>query len=102
MRDRLQESLSAHRNKLVSLLSRYVAKGKEILQSHDLIGELDNVVNEDESMKILKDSPFSKGLQSAQAMMLNDWIQNISKLQSALARVEEYLSKLPLTKYTIF
>ena len=30
-------------------------------------------------------------------MMLNDRIQNISKLQSALVRVEEYLSKLPPT-----
>ncbi|KAL4643015.1 hypothetical protein ACB092_02G061900 [Castanea dentata] len=218
MRDRLQESLSAHRNELVSLLSRYVAKGKGILQSHDLIGELDNVVKEDESMKMLKDSPFSKVLQSAQeaivlppfvaiairprpgvweyvrvnvfelsvdhlsvaeylqfkeelvdgqcndnyaleldfepfnatfprptrsstigngvqflnrhlsssmfrnkesleplldflrahkhnghAMMLNDRIQNISKLQSALARAEEYLSKLPpSTPYSEF
>ncbi|KAF3969843.1 hypothetical protein CMV_006401 [Castanea mollissima] len=188
MRDRLQESLSAHRNELVSLLSRYVAKGKGILQSHDLMGELDNVVKEDESMKMLKDSPFSKeaivlppfvaiairprpgvweyvrvnvfelsvdhlsvaecndnyvleldlepfnatfprptrsstignGVQflnrhlsssmfrnkesleplvfmhtNMMAMMLNDWIQNIFKLQAALARAEEYLSKLP-------
>jgi len=38
-----------------------------------------------------------------QAMMLNDRIQNISKLQSALARAEEYLSKLPpSTPYSEF
>uniref|UniRef100_A0A2N9G1F6 sucrose synthase n=1 Tax=Fagus sylvatica TaxID=28930 RepID=A0A2N9G1F6_FAGSY len=66
MRDRIQDALSAHRNELVSLLSRYVAKGKGILQSHDLIMELDNVVKEDESMKKLNDSQFSKVLQSAQ------------------------------------
>ena len=35
--------------------------------------------------------------------MLNDRIQNISKLQSALVRVEEYLSKLsPATPYAEF
>lgn len=35
--------------------------------------------------------------------MLNDRIQSISKLQSALARAEEYLSKLhPDTPYSEF
>ncbi|KAF3969841.1 hypothetical protein CMV_006399 [Castanea mollissima] len=51
----------------------------------------------------LNHQPLGMGFNSStvtylQAMMLNDWIQNISKLQSALARAEEYLSKLPLTK----
>lgn len=38
-----------------------------------------------------------------QAMMLNDRIQNIRTLQEALARAEEFLSKLPLaTPYSEF
>ena len=38
-----------------------------------------------------------------QVMMLNERIQNISRLQSALARAEEYLSKLPpLAPYSDF
>jgi hypothetical protein len=53
-------------------LARYVAKGKGILQSHDLIMELDNVVKEDESMKKLNDSQFSKVLQSAQVTYHHD------------------------------
>jgi sucrose synthase len=38
-----------------------------------------------------------------QAMMLNDRIHNINKLQSSLAKAEEFLSKLhPDTPYTDF
>lgn len=38
-----------------------------------------------------------------QAMMLNDRIQNIPTLQGALARAEEFLSRLPLaTPYSEF
>ncbi|XP_059632761.1 sucrose synthase 2-like [Cornus florida] len=66
-RDRVQETLSAHRNELVSLFSRYVAQGKGILQPHHLIDELDNVVGEDhQGIQELKDGPFSQILKSAQ------------------------------------
>ncbi|KAK9288969.1 hypothetical protein L1049_017440 [Liquidambar formosana] len=66
MRDRVQDTLSAYRNELVSLLSRYVAQGKGILQPHHLIDELANVVNEEEGMQKLGDSPICKVLKSAQ------------------------------------
>ncbi|XP_007035651.2 PREDICTED: sucrose synthase 2 isoform X1 [Theobroma cacao] len=66
MRDRIQDTLSAYRNELVSLLSRYVALGKGILQSHHLIDELIKSVKEDEAMQKLRDSPFFKVLESAQ------------------------------------
>ncbi|XP_004298147.1 PREDICTED: sucrose synthase 2-like [Fragaria vesca subsp. vesca] len=66
MRERIQDTLAAHRNELVSLLSRYVDQGNGILQPHQIINELDKVIEEDEKMKKLKDSPFSKVLQSAQ------------------------------------
>ncbi|XP_034686223.1 sucrose synthase 2-like [Vitis riparia] len=66
MRERFQETLSAHRNELVSLFTGYVAQGKGILQPHHLIDELDKVVGKDEGMQKLRDSPFSKVLKSAQ------------------------------------
>ncbi|KAF3456263.1 hypothetical protein FNV43_RR00913 [Rhamnella rubrinervis] len=66
MRERVQDTLSSHRNELVSLLSRYIAQGKTILQAHHLVDELNNVIQEDAGMQKLKDSPFSKVLQSAQ------------------------------------
>ncbi|KAM7463106.1 hypothetical protein LguiA_031227 [Lonicera macranthoides] len=66
MRDRVQETLSAHRNEHVSLFSRYIAKGKGILQSHHLTDELDGVDGEDEGMQKLKDGPFSQIWRCAQ------------------------------------
>ncbi|XP_008245454.2 PREDICTED: sucrose synthase 2-like [Prunus mume] len=66
MRKRIEDTLAAHRNELVSLLSRYVDRGNGILQPHQMINELENVIAEDEGMQKLKDSPFSIVLQSAQ------------------------------------
>ncbi|CAK7333350.1 unnamed protein product [Dovyalis caffra] len=66
MRDRMRDTLLVHRNELVSLLSRYVAKGKGILQAHELVGELVNIIKEDETMQKLNDSPFVEVLESAQ------------------------------------
>ncbi|KAM0988214.1 hypothetical protein ACFX13_012426 [Malus domestica] len=66
MRNTIQDTLAAHRNELVSLLSRYVARENGILQPHQMINELENVIMEDEGMQKLKDSSFSKVLQSAQ------------------------------------
>jgi len=46
---------------------------------------------------------FSPLLFMSQALMLNDRIQNISKLQTALAKTEDYLSKIPReTPYSDF
>ncbi|KAJ4722129.1 Sucrose synthase [Melia azedarach] len=70
MRDRVQHTLSVHRNELVSLLSRYVAKGKGILQRHHLTDELVSIVKEDEGMKKINESPFMKVLQSAQEAII--------------------------------
>nr|AJW82918.1 sucrose synthase [Dimocarpus longan] len=70
MRDRVQDSLSAHRNELVSLLSRYVSRGEGILQRHHLTDELANIAKEDEGMQKLSDGPFMKVLQSAQEAII--------------------------------
>lgn len=66
MRERVEDTLSAHRNELVSLLSRYVAQGKGLLQPHHLIDELENVIGDDKGKQILSDGPFSEVLRSAQ------------------------------------
>ncbi|KAJ8899084.1 hypothetical protein K2173_010237 [Erythroxylum novogranatense] len=66
MRDRVEDTLSAHRNELVSLLSRYVDQGKGILYPHNLIDELENIVCDDEARERLKNGPFSEVLKSAQ------------------------------------
>ncbi|XP_020206449.1 sucrose synthase 2 isoform X1 [Cajanus cajan] len=65
VRERVQDTLSSHRNELISLLSRYVVVGKGILQSHDLRHEVEKILEEDEGMWKLKDSPFVKELESA-------------------------------------
>ncbi|KAF2315037.1 hypothetical protein GH714_037634 [Hevea brasiliensis] len=66
MRERVEDTLSAHRNELVSLLCRYVDQGKGILQPHTLIDEFDNIVGEDEARLGLRDGPFGEILKSAQ------------------------------------
>ncbi|KAL8548745.1 hypothetical protein ACS0TY_007853 [Phlomoides rotata] len=66
MRVRVEDTLSAHRNELVSLLSRYVEQGKSILQPHHLLDELENIIGDDEAKKSLSDGPFSEVLKSAQ------------------------------------
>jgi len=66
MRERVEDTLTAHRNELVSLLSRYVDQGKGILQPHTLIDELDNVIGDDQTRLDLTDGPFSEVLKSAQ------------------------------------
>lgn len=66
MRERVEDTLSAHRNELINLLSRYVAQGKGILQPHHLIDELDKVIGEDETKRTLIDGPFGEVIKSAQ------------------------------------
>ncbi|KAI5572417.1 hypothetical protein BDE02_10G011900 [Populus trichocarpa] len=60
MRDRMRDTLSVHRNKM------YVDKGKGILQAHELVDELANIIKEDETMQKLNDSPFAEVVESVQ------------------------------------
>ncbi|XP_062089057.1 sucrose synthase 2 [Humulus lupulus] len=66
IRDRVEDTLSAHRNELVSLLSRYVAQGKGILQPHTLLDEIDNIFPDDEAKEKLSDGPFGEVIKSTQ------------------------------------
>lgn len=66
IRERVEDTLSAHRNELVSLLSRYVAQGKGMLQPHRLIDELENVIGGDKGKQMLSDGPFSEVLKATQ------------------------------------
>ncbi|KAH0449017.1 hypothetical protein IEQ34_022817 [Dendrobium chrysotoxum] len=63
MRERVEDTLLAHRNDLVSLLSKYVNQGKSILQPHDLLDGLSAVLADDK--KLAEDS-FFEILKSAQ------------------------------------
>lgn len=70
IRDRVEDTLSAHRNELVALLSRYVAQGNGILQPHHLIDELDNIVGDDVGRQKLSDGPFGQILKSTQEAII--------------------------------
>ncbi|KAJ7972995.1 Sucrose synthase [Quillaja saponaria] len=70
IRERVEDTLSDHRNELVSLLSRYVAQGKGILQPHSLIDELENVIGKDEAGEKLRDGPFGEIVKSAQEAII--------------------------------
>jgi len=74
-RERVQDTLSEHRNEIVSLLSRYVAQGKTILQPHHLIDGLEEVTGENDELKKLRDGLFGDVLRSTQeAIVLPPWI----------------------------
>ncbi|KAK9282334.1 hypothetical protein L1049_005248 [Liquidambar formosana] len=104
MRERVEDTLSAHRNQLVSLLSRYVAQGKGILQPHHLIDEFEKITGDD---KALNDAPFSEVLKSTQeAIVLPPFVAiavrprpgvweyvrvNVSELSVEQLTVSEYL-----------
>ncbi|KAK6941031.1 Glycosyl transferase, family 1 [Dillenia turbinata] len=108
MRERVEDTLSAHRNELVSLLSRYVSQGKGILQPHHLIDELDNIYGDEEGKHRLSDGPFSEVLKSAQeAIVLPPFVAiairprpgvweyvrvNVYELSVEQLTVSEYLS----------
>nr|XP_018678891.1 PREDICTED: sucrose synthase 4-like [Musa acuminata subsp. malaccensis] len=64
MRERVEDTLSAYRNVLVSLLSRYVSQGKGLLQPHHLLDAL-ATLGYDARTK-LSEGPFSDVLKSAQ------------------------------------
>ncbi|CAJ1963345.1 unnamed protein product [Sphenostylis stenocarpa] len=62
----VRETLSRYRNEFISLLSRYVAGGKGLLQPHDLLDHVEKILQEDEGMLKLKEDPFVKELEYAQ------------------------------------
>lgn len=64
MRERVEDTRSAHRNELVSLLSRYVARGRGILQPHHLAEAFSKA--DEKGRQKLSDGPFSEVLKSAQ------------------------------------
>nr|AHN50409.1 sucrose synthase 2 [Lilium davidii var. unicolor] len=66
IRERMEDTLAAHRNDLVSLLSRYMVRGKGILQPHELMDGLASVIAEGRSADNLSSGPFFEALQSAQ------------------------------------
>ncbi|XP_054801696.1 sucrose synthase 2 [Prosopis cineraria] len=66
IRNQVEDVLNVHRNELVSLFSRYLGQGKGILQPHNLIDELENIIREDQASPELKDSQFCEILKSAQ------------------------------------
>nr|XP_043610484.1 sucrose synthase 2-like [Erigeron canadensis] len=66
MRDRVVETLSLHRNDIVSLLSRYVEQGKGILQAHHLLDEMEKLCGDESCRQQLADGPFGEILKSAQ------------------------------------
>ncbi|GMN37931.1 hypothetical protein TIFTF001_007213 [Ficus carica] len=70
LRDRVEDTLSAHRNELVSLLSRYVAQGKGILQPHTLLDEIENVFAHDETRENLSAGPFGEVIKAAQEAII--------------------------------
>merc|ERR1711915_454672 len=74
-RQRVEDTLSEHRNEIVSLLSRYVAQGKKILQPHHLLDGLTEVLGENDELQTLKYGLFGDVLRSTQeAIILPPWI----------------------------
>ncbi|KAE9593797.1 Sucrose synthase 2 [Lupinus albus] len=108
IRDRVEDTLSLHRNQLISLLSRYVAQGRGILQPHSLIDELENNLGEDQETLDLKTGPFAEIIKSAQeAIVLPPFVAiavrprpgvweyvrvNVHELSVEQLSVSEYLS----------
>ncbi|RDY02088.1 Sucrose synthase, partial [Mucuna pruriens] len=63
-RERIDETLSGHRNEILALLSRLEAKGKGILQHHQVIAEFEEIP--EENRKKLLDGSFGEVLTSTQ------------------------------------
>jgi sucrose synthase len=74
MRERVEDTLSAHRNELVSLLSSFVEQGKGFLQPHQLLAEFERVIEEEERKK-LNEGLFGEVLRSTQeAIVVPPWV----------------------------
>ncbi|QCE13611.1 sucrose synthase-like [Vigna unguiculata] len=63
-RERVDETLSGNRNEILALLSRLEAKGKGILQHHQVIAEFEEIP--EENRKKLQDGAFGEVLRSTQ------------------------------------
>ncbi|KAL6330942.1 hypothetical protein AAG906_009370 [Vitis piasezkii] len=73
LRARLDETLTAHRNEILSFLSRIEGHGKGILQPHQLLAEFEALP--EVNRKKLSDGPFGDILKSIQeAIVLPPWI----------------------------
>ncbi|KAI9192886.1 hypothetical protein LWI28_028985 [Acer negundo] len=73
LRERLDETLLAHRNEILALLSRIEAKGKGILQNHQIIAEFEAIP--EQNRKILADGAFTEVLRASQeAIVLPPWV----------------------------
>ncbi|CAL5184654.1 unnamed protein product [Lathyrus oleraceus] len=64
LRQRFDETLTAHRNEILSLLSRIEAKGKGILQHHQIIAEFEEIP--EENRQKLVNGVFGEVLRSTQ------------------------------------
>nr|ABR15470.1 sucrose synthase [Pinus taeda] len=106
-RERVEDMLSEHRNEIVSLLSRYVAEGKKILQPHQLLDGLEEVIGKNVELESLRHGLFGEVLRSTQeAIVLPPWIAlavrprpgvweyvrvNVDELAAEQLSVAEYL-----------
>ncbi|KAL2571995.1 hypothetical protein AAZV13_17G041400 [Glycine max] len=73
LRERLDETLTANRNEILALLSRIEAKGKGILQHHQVIAEFEEIP--EENRQKLTDGAFGEVLRSTQeAIVLPPWV----------------------------
>ncbi|CAI0448152.1 unnamed protein product [Linum tenue] len=73
IKERFDGTLAGNRNELVSLLSRIEAKGKGILQHHQIIAEFEAI--REENQKVLQEGAFAEVLRSAQeAIVLPPWV----------------------------
>ncbi|KAG8482788.1 hypothetical protein CXB51_024103 [Gossypium anomalum] len=73
LRERLDETLLAHRNEILALHSRIEGKGKGILQHHQIIQEFEAIRKE--NRKKLADGAFFGVLKASQkAIVLPPWV----------------------------
>lgn len=73
LRERLDETLIAQRNEILGLLSKIEAKGKGILQHHQLIAEFEAIP--EENRKKLADGAFGEVLRATQeSIVLPPWV----------------------------
>jgi hypothetical protein len=52
---------------------------QDILQAHELVDELANIIKEDETMQKLNDSPFAEVVESVQVVNTKLWILGLIK-----------------------
>ncbi|XP_021756725.1 sucrose synthase [Chenopodium quinoa] len=73
LKERLDETLTAQRNEILSYLSRIASHGKGILQPHELLSEFEAVSDKDKHK--LADGPFGEVFRHTQeAIVLPPWI----------------------------